>query len=43
MSLHRIAFVALMPVLAETKEASWRFARRRTKQKGKEALCYDED
>ena len=43
MSLHRIAFVALMPVLAETKEASWRFARRRTKQKEKEALCYDED
>ena len=43
MSLYKIASAALVPVLAETKEASWRFARRRTKQKGKEALCYDED
>lgn len=43
MSLHRIAFAALVPVLAETKEASWRFTRRKTKQKEKEALCYDED
>lgn len=33
---------ALVPVLAETKEVSWRFTRRKTKQKGKEALCYDE-
>lgn len=42
MNLHRIASAALVPVLAETKEASWRLARRKTKQKGKEALCYDE-
>lgn len=43
MSLHRIAFVTLMPVLAETKEASWRFTRRKTEQKEKGGLCYDED
>lgn len=39
MSLHRVASAALVPVLAETKEASWRFTRRKTKQKGKETLC----
>lgn len=43
MSLHRISFAALVPVVTETKEASCRFARCRTKQKEKEALCYDED
>lgn len=43
MSLYKIASVALMPVVAETKEASCRFARCRTKQKEKEALCYDEN
>lgn len=43
MSLHRIAFAALVPVLAETKEASWRFTRRKTEQKEKEIFCYDED
>lgn len=42
MSLHRITFAALVPVAAETKEVSWRFTRRKTEQKGKEALCYDE-
>lgn len=42
MSLYIIASVALVPVLAETKEVSWRFTRRKTKQEGKEALCYDE-
>lgn len=40
MSLYKIASAALVPVLVETKEVSWRFTR--TKQKGKEALCYDE-
>ena len=42
MSLYKIASAALVSVLAETKEASWRFTRRKTKQKGKEALCYDQ-
>lgn len=42
MSLHRITAVALVPVLAETKEANWRFARCKTKPKEKETLCYDE-
>ena len=41
MSLHIIAFAALVPVLAETKEASWRFPRRKTEQKEKETFCYD--
>ena len=43
MSLHRIAFAALAPVVAETKEASWRFTRRKTEQKEKGGICYDED
>ena len=42
MSLYRVASAALVPVLAETKETSWRFARCRTKLKEKEPLCYDE-
>lgn len=43
MSLYKIASAALVPVLAETKAVSWRFTRRKTKQKEKEALCYDDD
>lgn len=42
MSLYKIASAAFVPVLAETKEVSWRFTRCKTKQKGKGALCYDE-
>ena len=42
MSLYRVASAALVPVLAEIKEASWRFTRRKTKPKEKETLCYDE-
>ena len=42
MSLHRIAFAALVPVLAGTKAASWRFPRRKTEQKEKETCYYDE-
>lgn len=43
MSLHRITSTALVPVLAEAKEASWRFPRRKTEQKEKEIFCHDED
>lgn len=43
MSLYKIASAALVPVLVETKEASWRFTRRKTEQKEKGGLCYDED
>ena len=42
MSLYRVASAALVPVLAEIKEASWRFTRRKTKPKEKETLCYNE-